>query len=409
MGENSLPLSFRIFHPASCRFPSPRVPLLAPPGRASFGLSRGGRFKAVGDGAGQRFYSRGRYALLDAFRLAGVGVEGALLAPAYHCRTMIDPAVSLGGEVLLYALDRQLAPDLASLAELADACRRPVRALLLTHYFGFPQNADPIKAFCAARGIVLIEDCSHAYLQSAARPALGIHGQFVVASPYKFSPAEDGGILVAKSGHFSTLPPLRGRGVVSELKGLVRWIQRGLAARKPFVVQDALDEEIDRVCSVLGDRGTESEQAGNTTSAMYDSGEEGMSGLMTSRWIIQASEPDRIAESRRRNFAAWLAAVDGLPGCRPLFSQLPPDVVPYMFPLYVDLPDPHFYNLKRVGLPIWRWDEMGISECPVSMDYRLHLFHLPCHQALRPTEMAWMVRVLKKVMLHRPPADPAQT
>lgn len=379
----------------------PRVPLLAPPSGASFGLSRGGRFQVVGGGAAQRFYSRGRYALLDAFRLAGVGTDGALLAPAYHCRTMIDPAVRLGGEVLLYALDRQLAPDLVSLGRLVDECERPVRALLLTHYFGFPQNVDPIKDFCAARGIVLVEDCSHAYLQSAARPALGIHGQYVVMSPYKFSPAEDGGILMARSGHFPALPPLRGRGVVSELKGLVRWVQRGLVARTPFAMAADLDEEIERVFSVRADRGSESEETGNTISAIYNVEEEGVSGLRASRWIIRASEPDRIAESRRTNFSAWLAAVDGLPGCRPLFAQMLPDVVPYMFPLYVDLPDPHFFNLKRLGFPIWRWDEMGVSTCPVSMDYRLHLFHLPCHQALGPAEMAWMIGVLKDVLLHR--------
>jgi hypothetical protein len=39
---------------------------------------------------------RGRYALTQAYRLAGVGSDAAILISAYHCRAMLDPAIRPG-------------------------------------------------------------------------------------------------------------------------------------------------------------------------------------------------------------------------------------------------------------------------------------------------------------------------
>jgi dTDP-4-amino-4,6-dideoxygalactose transaminase len=59
---------------------------------------------------------------------------------------------------------------------------------------------------------------------------------------------------------------------------------------------------------------------------------------------------------------------------------------------------PHFYWLKQLAVPVWRWDEMAVSPCPVARDYRLHLLHLPCHQSLSDDEMDWMLAALGKVL-----------
>ena len=53
--------------------------------------------------------------------MAGVGREGALLAPAYHCVTMLDPAMALNADIQLYPLHADLSPDLEKLDELLGA------------------------------------------------------------------------------------------------------------------------------------------------------------------------------------------------------------------------------------------------------------------------------------------------
>lgn len=98
-------LTYTVYDPSPCSFPEPKIPLLPTFDWATVGSSARGEFVGVGDHRNSRSYKRGRYALFDAYRLCGVGPEGSLLAPAYHCRTMLDPAVRLGAELALYELD----------------------------------------------------------------------------------------------------------------------------------------------------------------------------------------------------------------------------------------------------------------------------------------------------------------
>jgi dTDP-4-amino-4,6-dideoxygalactose transaminase len=105
-----------------------------------------------------------------------------------------------------------------------------------------------------------------------------------------------------------------------------------------------------------------------------------------------------IISKRQANYRRWLQAVEGLPNCHALYPELPEHVVPYMFPLYIDHPMPHFHWLKQLAVPVWRWDEMAVSDCPVAQAYRLHLLHLPCHHSLNDDEMNWLVAALTKVL-----------
>jgi hypothetical protein len=69
-----------------------------------------------------------------------------------------------------------------------------------------------------------------------------------------------------------------------------------------------------------------------------------------------------------------------------------------MFPLLISRPDPDFFRLKQAGLPIWRWDDMAVSACPVAAGYRTQLLHLPCHQGLSDAQMNWMLALVKDVL-----------
>lgn len=62
------------------------------------------------------------------------------------------------------------------------------------------------------------------------------------------------------------------------------------------------------------------------------------------------------------------------------------------------MPDPFFFALKHAGLPVWRWDDMAVSDCGVADRYRLHLLHLPCHQGLSGAQMTWMTSLVKEVL-----------
>jgi perosamine synthetase len=396
------PVDYSLFDPSGCGFPAPRVPLLPMLTREAIGRERtDSDFDLVSHGRQRRVYMRGRYALYDAYRLAGVGRTGSLLAPAYHCRTMLDPAVSLGAPLVLYPLRPDLAPDLAALRALIDAAQQPVRAMLLTHYFGFAQDARTVREFCDANGIVLIEDCSHALFNLRGDERLGQHGRYTIASPYKLFPCEEGGLLMPAPGAAMPPSPMRPAGWRAELRGLRSAWQRGFAQRPADRLAAEVGElpaQIDRILALPNAPALERQARLNGTSSMYQVHEEGVAGPVVSRWLMSLCDVGHVARRRRANFERWLGAMQGVPHCRPLFDALPPHCVPYMFPLLIDHPQLHFPVLKRLGVPIWRWDEMALSPCPVSSSYRRRLLHLPCHQALTDAELAWMIGALTQVM-----------
>jgi perosamine synthetase len=68
-----------------------------------------------------------------------------------------------------------------------------------------------------------------------------------------------------------------------------------------------------------------------------------------------------------------------------------------MFPLLLERPESDFPRLKMLGVPMWRWDEMVRSDCPVAQRYRMAVVHLPCHQSLSRAELDWMIDTVEHV------------
>ena len=112
----------------------------------------------------------------------------------------------------------------------------------------------------------------------------------------------------------------------------------------------------------------------------------GREGTSLSRWIVEHSNVDRAATLRRRNFLEFLHRFSRLKKGRPLFAELPNDVVPYVFPLLLDDPARDFPLLKQAGVPLSRWEEVAHSDCPVSGRYLHELVQIPCHQELTSRE-----------------------
>jgi perosamine synthetase len=397
-------LTYTLFDPGPCGFPPPRVPLLPVMRADALGRSGAGAapYHVVGAGRPRRVYKRGRYALYDAYRLCGAGPGGAVLAPAYHCRTMLDPAISLGCPVLLYALDANLAPDLPALQRSVASSPVPVRALLLTHYFGFAQDAAPVRAFCDAQGIALIEDCSHALLSGGPRARLGEFGRYAITSPYKLLPCEEGGWLLPGPG--GALLPDSGRASswLHELKVLRGAVQRHRHGRLPAPAAETVAAALQQVRSHPAPAARSRTVPLPGPSPLYLATEQTDSGARAAGWLLSLCQVEQAASRRRAHFMRWQQALVGLPHARPLFTALPDDCVPYMFALLIDHPEVHFAPLKQLGMPIWRWDDMAVSDCAIAMHYSRHLLHLPCHQSLTESEMAWMIEAVTRVLTDIP-------
>lgn len=390
------------FDASGCRFPPAKVPVRA--GLVGGALTlRGGQADRATVPSQRTFwhFQRGRYALRQAYRMAGVGPGRPLMAPAYHCRTMLDPAMVLSAPLLIYPVLANLQPDVPAIERLAVQARasgQSPAALLVPHYFGIAQPLADLVALCQALGLELIEDCSHALvLDDGIRPGqtlpgIGQTARIGVSSPYKFLPSLDGGLLWADESVTAFPQGLVTRSWQAELRGLIslgrEWLQSPLPLPSPTAAlwQDAAGPGAD---AVVPDA---------RPSADYHTGEQQHASLASTRWLMRHTRLDTMATLRRRRYRQWLGAVHGLPGCQPLHAALDETTVPYMFPLLLDDAWPAFHRLKHAGVPIWRWDQMAVSDCAVAASYRLRLLHLPCHQGLTDAQMDWMMSTLAEVM-----------
>ena len=341
----------------------------------------------------QDFFVYGRYALVEAFKRAGVVRGSAVLLPAYHCRTIVESVLYLGAEARFYPMTADLRPDFSAMQDLvADGA---VRTLLLTHYFGFANALAEARQFCEKHEMALIEDCAHAFYGEHEGQVLGTGGHISVASAWKFLPLRDGAVLRDNTGMTAAMD-LKRQPMEDEIKAMVSILQDGIKARLnktalPEVDVERLNRRALEIAAAIPQRAEKED-------VQFLPGLVEMAGLATSHWMVEHAAHDQVMRRRRENYQHWQAGVQGLQGVQPLFPELPDGVVPYAFPLLTDAGGLVFHALKLAGIPIWRWEDVAKTECPVSLDYRLRLLQLPCHQDLSREEIDWMLRVLHGVV-----------
>jgi len=385
-----------LFHPLAVHpsdYPKPRLPGLPVPGLAAFFGRREASVSSAFLDRRLSFFSFGRYALAEALRRAGAGPETAVLLPAFHCRSMVESVLHLDAEARFYPVTADLQPDFTAVRALAADGK--VRAMVLTHYFGFVNALDEAQSFCSHKNMALIEDCAHAFYGMHRGKPLGTFGHYATASAWKFFPVRDGARLRDNTG--SPTAQLRALPAKTELKacaalletGMRRWLQRRPlpAVDGPVLLSQA---------KTLSDR-LASQGGGKAGSPTFLAKSAAVADSRISRALIPRVSHGRIAHRRRRNYLRWLEGVRDIAGLRPLFSNLPEGVVPYAFPLLADAEGVLFHAVKLAGIPLWRWEDMAMTDCPVSRDYRLRLLQLPCHQGLREEELDWMLDVFRTV------------
>ncbi len=394
----------------SLNFPEPHVPKNPVLGWSSFSRSTPAestsRFPTVLALPYKEYVTSARVAIAIALQRLGVRPGDEVLVPAYHCMSMVEPIVFCGAIPRFFPLKAGLEVPLEIL-ETFDLSK--VRAMLVTHYFGFPQWMGLITKFASERGIPVIEDCAHAVFGLADGRPFGSWGDYAAASLMKFFPVYDGGCLASARHDMSDLH-LRRPSSRFEAKALINSIERGLryqrfpgiqaAARSTVSVKDAMWRGYKRLRS-----------GGDTNAFAYQdpAASEGVNGLdpawldrrisYASKQLIEHLPVDRIITRRRHHYARLADALNDLDGARPLFPHLPDAVVPYVFPLWVDRPERVFRRLKEDAVPIFRWEhlwnDVAAATDPVSARYATEIFQFPCHQELTDDDVTWMIERIR--------------
>lgn len=393
-------------------YPRPSIPVVPVFSWAALIRVGGGTVASVDDVGEVRYTSSGAAAIALALRDARIGSGDEVLLPAYHCLAMVEPVRAIGAAPAFY----RLRPDLTiDWEDLTGRIGRSTRAILATHFFGFPQDMEPLRSICDRAKLVLIEDCAHAFYGRHGREgrALGAIGDYTIASVRKFFPVNDGGLLVSTRrslGRVSLRTPSLGYqlkaavNILEEAFGYGRARATYWALSLPLRVKDVLWSQLKRRttsdASTIGPTVTEGYRY--VAAAWMD---RRMS--WASRAIMALCPRGRVAVRRRYYYDRLARGLSGIAGGRPLYPSLPEGAVPYMFPFLVDRPQSVFPALKRRGVPIYRWEDLATDVCGVSNDYARRLFQLPCHPELRESEVDWMIRCVRDALLGATSADAA--
>ena len=342
-------------------------------------------------------------AIALALRALEVGPGHEVLVPTYHCPTMIAPIRYLGATPVFFPIDGSGAADIGFLRRTQN---RRVKAVIAAHYFGFPQGMLGLRAFCDEHGIALIEDCAHAMFGGDGDGRIGELGDFAIGSLTKFFPVREGGCLVHNTGRSSEIE-LQDPGLVTETRALADIVETSVSNRRLTGLNTGLGllfrakTFTSRIHHLLIP-GTFAERSLEVRPTSYlEFPFSPLRPTRATRWVVTHSDLHRIVSLRRRNYLDLINRLKSLPGARPLFPELPGYAVPYVFPLWLDEPDPHFQALLAHGLPVFRWNWLWPSTPEIPGDegrqWAHHVIQLPCHQDLSRLDLDWMVEKLHEV------------
>lgn len=362
------------------------------PTRPTFGWDnlRGPRpagLPAVDDLPHTRLLTSGRAALFAAMKALGVKPGDGVLAPSYHCPTLIAPLRAAGAAVQYYPLGADGLPDLSTVTPAPGT-----RALVAAQLFGLPQSLAAVRAWCDERGMALVEDCAHSFFGQAGERPVGHWGDLATASVSKFFPVAEGGLLASAR----PLPPqtLQAAGARQQVKAWVDLLERATEqGRLP-----GLNAPLNAVFRLKnGPTRALPPDAPNpplelteaAAMAECDLGRTEHAPPALTRQLLTLPRA-RIAQRRREHFDTLYRLTLQLPGARPLFGSLAARAAPYVMPLWVDDPDPIYAALRGAGCAVFRWDRTWPG-APENQDlpgdhgplWRRHVLQLLCHQDLR--------------------------
>jgi hypothetical protein len=241
--------------------------------------------------------------------------------------------------------------------------------------------------------------------------AVGSTGDYAIGSSMKFFPIYEGGCLVSRRHRLGV--SLRSAGAGFEAKAALAALETSFAYGRMRGLRAALSLPL-RLKSLLWNALKSRAPAGAAAASSLAPSSSDSSFVFDPHWIDKrsswfsrttlrlASRP-RIVALRRRHYLELQAALDGLPGCRPLFASLPEGACPWVFPLLVDEPEALFARLQQAGVPMVRfgaalWPGVDASVCANSVQLGRQLIAFPCHQELTGAERAWMSAAIRDAL-----------
>ncbi len=344
---------------------------------------------------GMAFYSHGRSALLHGMIKLGLKPGDAIAIPAYYCESALQWVVAYGFELVFIDVGDDLQMPLDAVKTVLST--QKIKAVLLTHFFGFvPTAQDDIISLCHTADVKVVEDCSHSFLSCLHTKNAKWEADAYIFSMRKTLPVADGGALLLAKYHGDPASLLTAPG--SFLVDLPFLMARMIEATIVKLGWPNLyGTKISGLKAALNRPGDGIEKA-----AVYDGLRDGASppSYSLGRYLHNASYLRHIAELRVCNYRKLAQAIAPL-GIEAVVLDISTGEVPQVLPV-LDTTGTLVNYLRERGIGAYHWPG---EEIPAEVKsnpnlypnaIRLHgsITCLPIHQDISDKHIAFMTDVI---------------
>jgi perosamine synthetase len=321
-----------------------------------------------------------------------LGKNDEVVLPSYNCGAEIDPFAQAGCKLSFYRIDRRANIDVDDIkARITPA----TRLVYVTHFFGWPQDLAELAALCRARGILLVEDCAQALFAESNATGIGTWGDGVIFSFVKFLPMPDGGALVAK-------PPLASNAEASGRVPNKQTVKSSLPLVKKWFMQSVRLWQKSAWTRRLVNRsyGLQIKRAGHAcrpamlSSNTFKPSERNWGMSRLSRGLLPSIDPAEVVRRRRDNFVRLLSRLHHSDALRPLHTDLPAGICPFVFPVFASDPGDvrSYFEANGIAVQGWPGYYPGVDwdDYPETCELKDSLLGLPIHQELDETQINYI-------------------
>lgn len=348
----------------------------------------------------------GTAAVYRAFRALRLPAGATVLCPSYNCGHELEPILRLGLKVRCYRVTSNLETDLHDLERRITA---DVKAVLVTHFFGFGQSLEALRTLCDRHSLALVEDCAHALLSNNAAGNLGRVGDVAVFSLRKTLPLPNGGAVLFNNPEL--IPPddlrpppamttwLKGLDLVKKdvLDAFARERSAVNALKLAGIAPLVIASELIARCYPASSPGCY-----DPDDDEYDFNSEIMTWGMApfSQRLMRRLDWAGIASRRRRNYRHLVRELESLAGIEVLRPEIPDHVNPLFLPVLVERRAEVFRHLvrHRIHAAVW-WDQkhpaVAWDEFPEANALKDRVLALPVHQDVEPEGVEHLLDVLR--------------
>jgi len=355
-----------------------------------------------------QYYFSARYALAGGLKAIGINPGEKVLIPSYNCGVELGPFYHFNIEPVFYKVDKNLRVDIEELVRIKD---KNIKALMITHYLGFPQEIDEIEKYCKEKNIYLIEDCAHSFLSNFKEQQLGSYGDIAFFSILKTLPVPNGGLLIINRDELNYNLEKEKPNIFTTMSHMIE-----LYHLKTFsdnkIIEKLISESLYLFWKNIKHLLAVYKKTINP-GALYlirPDSDYFIENIM--KWeassftlrIIRNTNFDSIKMIRRRNFEYLLNHfLKNERGILP-FTKLPPGVCPLFFPIILESGEKReklYKTLKNKGVITHPWwdrfhPKVPWDEFPDAVYLKSRLFGIPIHQDLTLNHLDRVIEEFEK-------------